>query len=483
MRQNNILKLSIILLLTAASILPAQDWDLMNSSRLYNYISPANPGTVFSIFSDSATHSGGDSIYFLNRVVQDDVDGPKVNGIPENAFYNVPQFLMKQITETMSHYVFDGPHHFELLKNPQLNQSWIFDQKNNITATLLSLKDSVLFDQHDSIRIIGLSSGKKLITSKQFGLISFGAIYEKNSYSLSGIDNVAGQQLMDYKAIFDFQPGDVFEYKDDQWGGGWDVYRYIRLTILERTDYPDAIQYRMLYQENRSDTHSYPFTPETRKTGCIELTYSADSDPEAVENGYHGQLISFDEQLTYYGLGSIFTRIVISIDENGRLIKTIGSIEASDFFLMTDTINEVLTRQFFNFDDGGEITIQYAEGLGEIFHETSYFEHGRNKALRAYKKDGITVGTFLRDDFFLAVNETDVSDIIIVYPNPVDDILYLELPAYMKVLKLSVRNMQGQIKKICENPHSIYVGDLNPGIYLLIIQLENDIVYKRFIRN
>jgi hypothetical protein len=76
--------------------------------------------------------------------------------------------------------------------------------------------------------------------------------------------------------------------------------------------------------------------------------------------------------------------------------------------------------------------------------------------------------TYTTDCALLAVNDSQLTDNLMVYPNPTSDILHVNSKSY----SISVTNFTGQVVKTAKNAESIDISRLPIGTYLVIIQRE-----------
>ena len=83
----------------------------------------------------------------------------------------------------------------------------------------------------------------------------------------------------------------------------------------------------------------------------------------------------------------------------------------------------------------------------------------------------------------LGLNEADISSLVKVYPNPVQNILFVEVTE-VEVLEMVILDYSGRVMKSIANPYtkSIDVTELNEGIYILKIHTENGLTSNRFIK-
>jgi len=82
----------------------------------------------------------------------------------------------------------------------------------------------------------------------------------------------------------------------------------------------------------------------------------------------------------------------------------------------------------------------------------------------------------------LSVNESDVLSLVSIYPNPVQDQLFVEV-GNLDITEMSILDISGKvIKSIDVNALNVDVSDLNQGVYFLKISSNTGVSTKRFIK-
>jgi hypothetical protein len=120
----------------------------------------------------------------------------------------------------------------------------------------------------------------------------------------------------------------------------------------------------------------------------------------------------------------------------------------------------------------------YASGLGQVSNIYFFFEQANIWNIEGYVKDGDTTGTITPDDILLDVKEMPDHHHVKIYPNPAEDILYVEIP---KNSKVQIYNLIGRVVfdgTFTESKNQIKLGDFMPGIYLLQV-FSGDRVYNQ----
>lgn len=232
----------------------AQNWAPIVSSNEYNYFSTPSFSSAVTIKTDSLIVQGLDEIFHLNKVIK-----PIGN---YKALINQGQFLQKKVISRSNGYVtFKGDSSFTIKINASLGHTWIFDSILNLTATVVQLKQDSILGQLDSMKVISISNSDTIVLSKNNG-ISYYKKYSSNAnFALKGIQNLGlGYLIPKQKDIYNFDIGDVFEYRDvhiDVGQYGYNTYTTIlhyQLTILSKNVSGNVLTYTAL--KKSSDTLS-----------------------------------------------------------------------------------------------------------------------------------------------------------------------------------------------------------------------------------
>ncbi|PSR52757.1 hypothetical protein AHMF7605_04085 [Adhaeribacter arboris] len=129
------------------------------------------------------------------------------------------------------------------------------------------------------------------------------------------------------------------------------------------------------------------------------------------------------------------------------------------------------TKQLFDLNNGlpGSYPTKFSFINDKIFFMAGKNDSGRQ--LWSYSKDNVT-----------AVKEFRENSSFKVYPNPTYDYLHLET-GNKKVQSLKLYNLQGRNFPIEKNQaDKVYVGNLPSGIYLLVTEMDNKIITRKFIK-
>lgn len=435
----------------------SQNWNLLNENFIANY-STSNSGVVTnSLWIDSSQISGDTSFYYLNRVSSycNTCDWP-------NLFLDdQSQFLGKVIIQTSNKILFGIGTQKVIFPNNSIDETWQYDELNNISAWISSIEIDSIFGQVDSIKTITLSNDKQLKLSKEFGIIQFPQWNDLEDLILVGIDNEGlGQLVPKFRDYFDFAVGDVFEYLSSYW-------------VLELVNDQTRIKKEVLSKEYLGDTIKYEFKVVSRANpeGIIITEYFIDS-ANHVTNSYPGELITIQNRefcgksFTFDYYFEINTPI---IDENEVLGMETNYFEIPVYhFSVQDT-----------FADLAYLTHGYKVGLGETILEASYFESSEGWRLVGYVKGQDTIGTVTPDDIFVSTIEIREPFDIDIFPNPSKDILNIKVENNEHINKkaeLEIVNLMGEVvlkNRIYLESSEINVSSLSAGIYFVKITKGN----------
>jgi ligand-binding sensor domain-containing protein len=99
---------------------------------------------------------------------------------------------------------------------------------------------------------------------------------------------------------------------------------------------------------------------------------------------------------------------------------------------------------------------------------------GTDGGVSVFNENGIT---FLEEE----ITENNVK----VFPNPVKDIITIEMPAGLNIYSIEIYNMQGNVvksQKVANNQKTIDVGGLDSGVYIVRVQTDGGAVMKKMVK-
>jgi hypothetical protein len=145
----------------------AQDWQLIDSGRIYNYSNDVDISLTHQIWVDSTEVSGDGNMLYFNRIAGIcDTCGNLVENY-EGDYYtnNHPQFLMKKAIQTDAFLWMQDSSSMVIYPGAGLGDSWVFDSTHNLTAQVYSKEAAVVFGVSDSVKFIDVE-GRDVIISK-----------------------------------------------------------------------------------------------------------------------------------------------------------------------------------------------------------------------------------------------------------------------------------------------------------------------------
>ena len=490
----------IFLLVTINLVALPQDWKPLTQGVKYNYEDNFS-NRIHTIWIDSFQVVNYDTVYFLNRIFQvcDTCDNIQVGIQCDSCYYldNQPQFLQREMVDLGNGTLyFRDPVNFVIQTKAKLNDTWLFDTAQAVSAELIDLKDTMLFGQNDSIKAILLSTSDTIILSKNFGLIRFPFPFQSgNEYYLAGWqDTPYGLQIPDFNTIYDFNINDEFQYDIYEFSEG-EYSRCIlrRYRIISRTVGENIITYGISGRERINEGTVGCIGPysDTRYREFSESLVFYNSNMNLTncydrEKAIWNQSEVFEENSSYKSSDHTIYTFVDVITYNSKVIKKISpcSFDEIEFEKPIRLLNKVdnypgLYNVFDIFDGNNYLFgLVYESNLGSSF---LFFGNGY-KDLVGYIKDGDTTGYM---DPELTAIEDNVQKNLRVYPNPVKGDLYIDLSdALGASFAFEIINLSGQVlmQGNLNKRDVINVSKLKSGVYIIKIFLNEGLYIDKFIR-
>lgn len=450
----------------------AQNWVPVNLQDKYNFQSNTSNYITNTIWIDSMDVIDGDSVFYLNRIV---VDCPVCDSVAQNPdmfkIANQGQFLQKKmIKKANGLYDFEGEQQFILNTAALLNDSWIFDSIQNIQATVIEVSEAEIFNSADSIKTILLSNNDTIILSKDNGIIRFGT--DGDHFSLKGIEGRdVGELIPKYHDFYDFEIGDVFQYRKFLFGlQGW-VTGVEKLSILGKTENDSQIVYNM--NLIRSDTleSQLGWFQYFYNSSNPNLTIPIDRDfvlkkkfnNELVANDLWGPNCSDWNSPIYYRIAQILKDPV-----SGRITNGTGDFPpgpnfyTQDGYTFINNNSDTLIQTDCGLADFHSI---YTTGLGRVFHWESILDNYSKIVLIGYVKGGDTTGIVTPDeDLLLSSNSVEKKLNVNIQPNPSSGVFTVDFQTNRK-LYFTLYNLNGQI---------VFTAKGHPSLHHLEIDIQNE---------
>ena len=453
----------------------AQQWRPVNSSEQFNFRIDTADFISHVISVDSVSLAGGDSVFHFNRVVTKCWNCSN----PEVYLCNQPQFLEKEMVALPGGVCFfNNPGGFVLKSLAEVGDSWLFDTTAAVTAQVTGKSFQMIFGQWDSVKTITLSSGQSIQLSKNNGIIAFPVFGQNSQYLLEGIaGRNTGILLPGFMEIYDFQPGDVFQYRFKQISlviGGGSV-ALVKKRVLSRDSTALGYSYEiekltMSWPESMNGipgpvSHHYD----------IFTSYYTDSDSN-ICNYYPGRMVM--DPLHY---DDDFVSFMTITPDTGQVISRI--VGAPDNFLYYNYGTDTLFRSY-----AALFSDKYSTGLGAVAYIEDGFEWYTHNLLIGYVKNGDTTGIVYPDDFILEnVAQTEREQSITVFPIPAHNKVNLRLQdSNSRIVSLEVyssdgRKMPGFRDQDLAESVGVDVSALLPGMYHLVVKTTGNVIHQKIL--
>jgi hypothetical protein len=530
---------SLILISLLQLSISAQNWAPFTADEKFHYTTTGDETISHTIHVDSVHVGDASTFYHMNRVIASCDTCEAVNyGLedwqcPDNACLNLrgqSQFLQQVVVKSPGGmWTFMGENDFVLMPDNQFGQSWQFDDENS--ASVVGVGEELVLGQIDSTKHIWVDDGRFFILSKNHGLLRYqDPSSEDLDFELVGIQGRnLGVLIPEFFEIFDFEVGDVLQYKSESYGEGnfQHTTRLIKRTITqvevdddEVTVYYDEVNQQMTEHWGPPEDWTPPTTSYAQFSNFSFFTLpffeflSNDAREESVVN-----FSSFSDSLAYIDEQPSYFEVILS-EENSRMTKTYGSFipmnTASLSEIETDVVGsmlifieeyspvlfqeEVYSSYFggdmplYEFGWGhdvyqGPIGFSFTEGLGM----TSYSwagDLGSSMAiwLTGYIHQGDTIGTVDTDSFILSTEEHAETNVLHLYPNPVQGRIYFNLEHDHVLKSMEILDMGGRVvlsktgERNASQFNSMSTTGLSAGLYLLRLRTDEGQFLGRFLK-
>jgi len=490
----------------------SQNWSVINSVERFNYRLDSDNIITSTILVDSFQLSGSDSIFFLNRIVCDTC--ATIPGGPNacDTCYGVknrPQFLQRECRFYPSGIVnFTDTGNLVINTLASLNDTWLFDSVQNISATIVALEIDSVFGNTDSVKTILLTSGDTLKLSKDFGLIQYPNHYGQNSYfRLVGIEGRnLGEHVPNFFDFFNFDVGDMFEYHLTGGSSDCNIDERRKYEIISKQIYPDSVLYSVqgIYAHyewpiwwwascwTNYDVYNYGTTMNYYDSST---QFSNFYNLEGFNLAHHiYEVFIYPHYNVWGGLlnDSIYDHVRMYADSNQILTKSFGIIYNRPWFGENDCryyylpYNNSDTLHISNVGgiDGCQYTATYKVGLGLTDYEYGpCFEGVMRWHLEAFRKGNDTTGVFTPDSVLLLGTKDEIyQNTIKISPNPTNGKLKIETREPIEQIELF--NLLGE-KVPAAVDYSLMTVDcqlLPPGIYILQASGEGKVWRRKVIK-
>ena len=458
----------------------AQNWEIFNSFDHYNFRQSSAPLVNSVCFADSFKVLNGDTIYFVNRIVE---RNNLNNYFPsDTAQLNRWQFLQKEIRRRSDGwYVLFNPGSLLINAHAGSGDSWLYDTARNIIATVVSIDTMTVFGLLDSVKVIALgNSSDSILLSRSNGILSFPSDTSdhlqafKDPFTLQGVQTRGiGEKVIGFNDIYNFSTGDVFVYTLTFYGG-YNINTTWKYRILSKQTFEDSARYQIseiLWSQTQAPCCDRPVISE-------DTSFLVFSGFDLVaSNSYPGQLMNLIYTFNgpgAYTVGPSYTFSTYSYDNNyGVRCKNFGV----NHYLSPDTTqgNQLVSNA--NYFSGSYCVI--CEGLGHVHYSGGGFEYFYGLVeLTGYIKNGVTYGTVPTDGDLTGISQVSAQKpLFSIFPAVVIDKLFIRMNSVPEntVYNFTLFDLTG--RKILAAPLNqsnslINCGYLSTAVYLWRISDE-----------
>lgn len=425
--KNNPRYLSFLLLLCPVFLF-AQNWQPLAIGNRYNYRQLDSAAISHVLLVDSTAQLGNATVFYLNRVVAPCGSCPQAS-----VLRNQGQFFQKEMVSQPNGDVWCYGKDTLLLKpGSGPGTVWWFDSQHQVQAQCLGVALETVFGQPDSVKTIALTAQAtgevgEIRLSKQYGMLRFENPASDDGYELEGIEGMdLGGKLPGLFDFFDWEVGDVFQWRYDGFGGFWSEFATIKTTILDKVQTADSIHY-FVSQGRFVDPVFMDFgqywyhvaLPTQPDSMMFDYYYLLPNTQPSWLSMYPGQLAhiwwhSTDQQPTVF---STSTSVRFFEDPVYGPTKLVGNRfgDASCPVYTYDEANEEMPC-----DSDCIFWEQYSVGLGRTWRKIScpnLNTWGEGK-LTGFIKNGVATGVITPDWKFTATEEASTLADVQILPNP-----------------------------------------------------------------
>ncbi|MCB9256012.1 MAG: T9SS type A sorting domain-containing protein [Chitinophagales bacterium] len=429
-----------------------QNWLPIDTAKDYNF----TIGDGELIMRTISTEKSNDTIFF--ETVLDSCYSCSYSSYPDTFLLKQPDFLgFYMLNSFDTSYSFYGRDTFTIKTNASLGASWAYGSGR--TATVIGEGVQSFDAQVDSIKTIWLGGGDTLVLAKEHGLVRFPCLWRNKLYQQIGIEEIYGAQDLSFWDIYNFEPGDILQYRYRRSVDNEVYLTFRKVEILFKEQGLDYLGYYVFVQSNYNQTALTPYMDTVifnfKDLSNLRIGSGiTDTVNLPFVNSYNKAYVS-----SFYSY-DVDNSAVKTLESNPRysseLLATYYVQELGDSLCVTDNIH-------FRFK------AEYKAGLGQTSFQKWYLDSGNTNQLIGYYKGIDTVGTIYPDEFYVGINDgPNINEMIKFYPNPIQDNLWIEVFNNDELL-IEFRNVFGQIiwSREIEESAQVDLSNLPKGIYFL----------------
>ena len=474
-------------------LLFSQDWHPVTPNGVYHYTNQNTSYATHTIFADSFKTDSNKTTYYLNRVPIkcDTCEWLDKYCRSSNNQYRVyfgifilegGQFLKKQIEVNNDGTIILKDSFNCLLKiYAPVNATWMYDSSTLRLAKIISRSKANILGETDSIITYYISGGENIVLSKKHGIIRFPDFENSGTFELIGVEgNKNGYNMPKVDDIMGFGTGDMFRYQRLYTGdSNTSKHSYNQFEVINKYSKNDSLFIEVEGAEHqfypRLDYYKYSKT----------LTYPKYSLPDY-------EFYKFKKLYNYQVLANEYTDEVVYVrlgeNENGEFTIVLTGINGEKSFYDKPLVPKAT---FFN-----DFPNVYKNFIVSKYSAYSYSTYQPKLGLvkSGFMTDGGSgyyelLGCRINNIVYGELNSINESQNPInlkIYPNPVQDILKIDLSEKTEESTLSIFNTNGQLvfeRTGLEKMNSIDLTGFPSGIYILQISTKADKKTYKFVKN
>ncbi len=478
----------IALLLFACFGLFSQNWRPITLGETHHFRSDtAQHFPDRSIRVDSVRLDLGDSVYFLTNYLE-------LLSF-DTAALNRPGFCQHRMRIRPSGwYQFSGPGNIAVHATASLNDVWLLDSMQGLSATVEAVWQGPVLGQVDSLKRIRLTGGDSLILSKNHGIVEWPAALGSGHFQLVGLQaQQLGERYPTFEEWFPYQVGQEFFWESNYhiFDGTSNVF-YGHYKMLVDNVVHDSngvlVTFSGMYEYGGQTNNGpiywspvYPFNSSTfsmRKTGNTAFTHlhkEAWTQPDSILVYRPTDLMDFrwvdlcPQYLAQNSQALSFNHVLrteISRADTALILNIGETTPAQSGCFEPDSSGNAISYMW------DECEYRVRSGLGlEHIRFLGIDERGSSDLVGYITLAGDSVGSVWRTWFMTGV--ADAGDLNVqLSPNPATIQTSIQWPS-ADSWTLELMDAKGMVLRSENgfgNRHELDVAELPAGIYLLRLQ-------------
>ena len=357
---------------------------------------------------------------------------------------------------------------------------WLFNAADSVEAWVQWIKLQTVLGKQDYVKQIKTSKGDKIRISRDHGIIRMPSHISSNVLELQGIEGRdEGMVLGDCWEIFDFKPGDEFQFLEDHFAGNLPggVHDYLGYFKIRIDDLKDSAEWRIFditffTQAIGTTWPLWHWDPHI----TMNSTWRIPCGLDIMANHYPGELVGLK--------GLNMFHYPLSLDDNdsasvvGASLLPTGDYEKNIHYLLQPGLfsNSTVDSDTLCYSNGYGVNAAFSRGLGQTKFSLFGGEGSMGYELNAYQKDGQTVGNLKPDSYF--TTHSEVADLrdnnFLIYVNDVN--LHISLKEDING-SIELVDLMGRTIETIKTDHGVLnyqmdISALSSCVYLIYISTD-----------